>query len=1099
MKRLTLCATRSLPISPALASVPLAVARGPRAAERLLLDEIEAVLAEPRDLARPLRVVVPSRSLRRHVAAALVRRRGRAALGFSVQTLFGLALEVLQRSGDDAAEGDAVFGLLVRRFAAATPSLAGPLDGLVEGYGPVVGTVRDLLDAGLEAAHVAAAGEALGEVGPWVSEAERERADELLRLALAAERGLSALGLRRRTDVLRRAAAALGAAADPEVLLPTGALWVHGFADVTGLAGDLLDALVRHAGARLILDRPPDPSDPLADEGTFSARLAERYGGGSTVTSPAEPTTTRQAFAAPGADAEAREVARRIRHLLDAGERAEGIAVVARELSPGTAYSLSLRRHLARFAVPFSGAGTLGPWLPHGRRLQALIAVLRRGPQVPTGRWLEAVAPPPGGDLGRHALISAELRLAFHSLGAGRLAEVAALAPELFAGNASFLLPIIQGFRVRSAEDEKDLDEAAELTPERPVRRSLPTARLVAALGRARGLVTRLAEWPREAPLEDHLARLESLVTQDLDWRTEPARGPLEALLETLRRGVPGAFSISFREFVDLVADELANAGRDELGGGGGGVALLGATEARGLVFDHLFLVGLNRDLFPRPIAEDPLLPDDQRRALARVLPDLAGKTAGHGEERHLFASLLAAAPAVTLSWQATSDDGQPIPPSPLIERLLATDGGLEVETLPPWMTAEPWADLPAEDRAIVAGLERDAVALHAELGGDAVASTRLAVLAEFDAGVRVGEAPGPFLGRVGPALAGDRRTEDPSVTAFESLVACPWRTFLERVLKVVPTPDPLLAAPALTPLLVGNLVHEVLAAIVQRTAPPVTSFEDALVAAPCAPEWPAAEEFEELLRSAAKQVLSEQAAALPGLARALAEAGRPYLAAARQAGALGSAVLAAEVEGLLPVVDGAGRERHLRFRADLVERQPERIATPFRPELEPVRLTDFKTGKPTSSAAKAAGRETALQKDVAAGKRLQAVAYSLAAGRGGIGRYLYLKPEIADDQREVVARGDAPHFAEPFARVVATAFDAWDEGAFVPRLTEPEKDQEPRRCSYCPVHEACLRGDTGARRRLVRWAAAAQQGALGEDAASRALADIWFLPARKP
>lgn len=1019
-----------------------------------------------------------------------------------MQTLFGLALEVLQRAGDHVAEGDAVFGLLVRRFAAATPSLAGPLDGLVEGYGPVVGTVRDLLDAGLEAAHLGAAGEALGEVGPWVSEAERERAEELLRLALAAERGLSALGLRRRTDVLRRAAAALDAAGDPQALLPTRALWVHGFADVTGLAGDLLDALVRHAGARVILDRPPDPvdpADPSADEGAFSARLAERFGGGSTKNAEVAPAVSRRAFAAPGADAEAREVARRIRHLLDAGERPEGIAVVARELSPGSAYSLSLRRHLVRFAVPFSGAGTLGPWLPHGRRLQALIAILRRGPQVPTGRWLEALAPPPGGDLGRHALLSAELRLAFHSLGAGRLAEVAALDPGLFAANTSFLLPIVQGFRVRSAEDEKDLDEAAELTPERPERRKIATAKLSALRTRAQDLSTRLAEWPREALLEDHLARLETLVTRDLGWRTEPARGPLEALLESLRRGVPGAFAITFRELVDLIADELKTAGRDELGGAGGGVALLGATEARGLAFDHLFLVGLNRDLFPRPIAEDPLLPDDLRRALARVLPDLAGKAAGHGEERHLFASLLAAAPEVTLSWQATSDDGQPVPPSPLVERLLAADGGLAVEVLAPWMVAEPWADLPAEDRAIVAGLERDAAALHTELGGDALASTRLAVLAELDAGVRVGEAPGPYLGRVGPAAPGDRRTEDPSVTAFESLIACPWRTFLERILRVVPTPDPLLAAPALSPLLIGNLVHEVLAEIVHRGRSPVTSFDEALASTPFTPEWPAAEELEELLRRAAKLVLSEQAAALPGLARALAEAGRPYLEAARQAGALGSTVLAAEVEGRLAVRDAGGRERQLRFRADLVERQPERIATPFRPELEPLRLTDFKTGKPTSSAARASARETALQKDVATGKRLQAVAYSLAAGRGGVGRYLYLKPEIADEQREVVARGDALHFAEPFARVVATAFDAWDEGAFVPRMTEPEKDQEPRRCSYCPVHEACLRGDTGARRRLVRWAGAAQQGALGEDAASRALADIWFLPARKP
>jgi hypothetical protein len=1097
--RFAVFARRSIPISPRFDPPSLLVAHGPRAAEAVLFDELDALLSATGDLGRPVRVVVPSRSLRRHLSAAYARRRGRAALSLTIQTLFGLALEVLGRTGRSLAEGDAIFGLLVRRFAAATPSLAGPLNELVEGYGPVVGTVRDLLDAGLEEAHAGAAVEALAELGPWVSRAERERAEELLGLALVAERGLTALGLQRRTEVLRRAASALGAAPDPQALLPSRALLVHGFADLTGLAADLLETLVRHLGGRVILDRPPDPADPAAVEIAFSTRLAERFGSSSTTVPPRDFPATRQAFAAPGADAETREVARRIRHLLDAGARPEGIGVVARDLGPGGPYGLALRRHLTRFAVPFSGAGSRGPWLPRGRRLQALVAILRRGPLAPTGRWLEALAPPPGADPGRHALAAAELRLAFHSLGAGRLGEVAELDPAMFDGR-DFLLPIVQGFRSRASDDEKDLDEAAEISPEKPERRKIKYSRLARAISRAQGLHQRLSAWPLEAPLEDHLARLESLVTTDLGWQTEPARGELDALLERLRRSVPAAFEIRSRELVDLVSDELAEAGRDELGGAGGGVALLGATEARGATFEHLFLVGLNRDVFPRPIAEDPLLPDDLRRALARVLPDLVGKAAGHGEERHLFASLLAAAPRVTLSWQATSDDGQPRPPSPLVERLLAAEGGLEVATLAPWMSAEPWGDLPPEDRAIVAGLAGDGAALAATLAADAeMAAARLAILAELDGGPADDAPPGAYLGRVGPSRPGDRRAEDPPVTTFESLAACPWRTFLERVLRVVPTPDPLLAAPALTPLLVGAVVHGVLAEIVNLAAPPVANFDEARERTPVAPPWPADADFEELLRREARRVLTEQAAALPGLARALAEAARPYLEAARRAEATGTAVLAAEVKGELAVVDGAGRERRLTFRADLVERMPERIATPFRPELEPLRMTDFKTGKPFSSAARAQFREGALQKDVASGKRLQAVAYALAAGPGGVGRYLYLKPEIPDEQREIAARGDALHFALPFAAAVATAFDAWDAGAFVPRLTDPESDKEPRRCSYCPVHEACARGDSGARRRLVRWAGAALQGGLDEGDDARALAGIWFLPARKP
>ncbi|HEY6320461.1 MAG TPA: hypothetical protein VJA16_02755, partial [Thermoanaerobaculia bacterium] len=99
------------------------VCRGPRAAEARLLAWLDALAAEarrdPSRLALPVRVVVPSRSLRRHVAARLVRPRAarpasarapRAAMaGVTVQTLFGLAGEVLERAGVPAPRGALLF------------------------------------------------------------------------------------------------------------------------------------------------------------------------------------------------------------------------------------------------------------------------------------------------------------------------------------------------------------------------------------------------------------------------------------------------------------------------------------------------------------------------------------------------------------------------------------------------------------------------------------------------------------------------------------------------------------------------------------------------------------------------------------------------------------------------------------------------------------------------------------------------------------------------------------------------------------------------------------------------------------------------------
>ena len=135
------------------------VGRGPRAVEALLLAELEALLEqgrrEPALLSRPVRVVLPSQSLAQHLQAALVRRSGRAVLGCVVQTLRGLAFEIVARAGAHGAPGEALFPVLVRQLAGREAVLHERLDELVDGYGIVEANVADLLDAGFEAAHAA--------------------------------------------------------------------------------------------------------------------------------------------------------------------------------------------------------------------------------------------------------------------------------------------------------------------------------------------------------------------------------------------------------------------------------------------------------------------------------------------------------------------------------------------------------------------------------------------------------------------------------------------------------------------------------------------------------------------------------------------------------------------------------------------------------------------------------------------------------------------------------------------------------------------------------------------------------------------------------
>ena len=886
-------------------------------------------------------------------------------------------------------------------------------------------------------------------------------------------------------------------------------------------------------------------------------------------------------------------MAGRVRALLDGGARPEGIGVVARSLAPEQPFARAFRRHLGRLGIPFSGVdgagpgggGGRGPLLPAGRRLRALVELLRRGAEVPTDRWLDALgdralapesardgsdgSPPgehPGSAFGLSPDQRLELRLALHSLGAARLGEVARIdLGRLRRFEATgFPLPLREGFGAEGADGTADLasgsdageaDDTDPLDPvERALRRRVPVAVLRRAVDQAGRLVETLTEWsersPEKIPTAEHLARLRRLLTGELGWATSPAHSheaagadPLWAPIRALEAQAPGRFEVSYDELVLLVSHALGDAGRDTLGGAGGGVALLDAMEARGRTFEHLFLVGLNRGVFPRPIREDPLLADDLRRQLLVVLPDLPIKSRGFDEERHLFAQLVAAAPEVTLSWQSTTADGQPNPRSPLLERMDRPG-----QMAPPAAPAPEPSLRPAAEQAIVAGLAGDravfeallAIALRedrAEISPDEtttdpadsgatagrderdpgpwreLAAAHRRILDEIDPDLSVPggwgrvRSLGPYFGFVGATAEndpGDPRRAALWVTTLERLAACPWQTFLGRLLRIEPTPDPLQAAPSLSALLIGSLVHAALEEVVARALPGdrAETLDEADAREPAEVPWPDPRELDQILHQRAARLLEDEGIALPGLERALAAAARPFVETAHAVEwhPRAPSVLAAEVTGAVTVTDSTGAERALHFRADRVDRMVDR-------RFQGLRLTDYKTGRPISQAVRQKTRDEHFLAQVEAGGRLQAVAYALATGgplpsmHAGQGRYVFLRPELPPEQRESGVWGSHVPFVDAFTAAVRAALGAWDRGAFFPRLVEPDRDQEPRRCGWCPVHEACVRGDSGARRRLADWAAERRQGTLAEadggtaGQAASALLDVWTLP----
>jgi RecB family exonuclease len=1099
------------------------IARGARAAEAWLLAELgelcEKAREDPRRLAEPVHVVVPSRSLREHVAAAIVRHFGRPVTGVKLHTLHGLALEICDRGGaPNLPRGELLFPIVVRQQAREEPALSECLDALDDGYGAVTAVITDLLDAGFDAAGVAEIAKLAAESGG----AEARRAQALVRVADRSTRALESSGTGHRSALLRRARASLEA--DPRAALPARAVFVHGFAEATGVGIELIEALVHLRGAQVLLDHPPDPAG--AERPTpgiaFTKRLRDRLApaGAVEIVGTREQTQNRiRLLCAPGADAEVRGVADRVRALLDGGAEPERIGVVARHLGM---YRLPIRRQFGRLGIPFSGApGTAGPTHPRARRAGAVTDVMLRRGDVIAERWIDAVdslsirdSHEREGNRWRRlrGSLRADLRIGLHALGAARLRDVAQIPVDTVLDRSGNLpLPVRRGVvsdRPEGGEDEASGDQA------RATRRRLPGVVLRATVDAARALLARLESWPERAGVDVHLGHLRAALDRDLGHpRDGDAARAIADKLAAIEREAPEDFALSVVEFALVLRRAFAEIGTTPLGGEGAGVGVLDVTAARGRTFEHLFVLGMNRDVFPRAVVEDPLLSDDLRRSLSARLPDLPIKETGYEEERYLFSQLVSAAPNLTLSWQFVDADGRERSRSPLLERL-CSERALEADRVKS-LTARPTAGFggplrPAAEHALLSGLygtreqfgkvlsvalsetRSSLLASRSDIDPAALASARMAVLDEFDPDRRTDEGRarmhslGPYYGFLGRVVdRADPRRSPLFVTTVQGMASCPWRTFLEKLLRLAPTPDALDVLPAVDPLLIGTVVHRVLERVARAGAEAdaaACSLPDVRAREPRPTRWPSREEVERILAGVTKRVRLEAGIGLPGFERVLADRARPFVRAA-EVRIPELFVLGAEVVGHVETGDG----RRVDFKADLVERVDGTL-----------RLTDYKTGKTFAQQKQRETREAALAARVAKGEELQAVAYALGADEADAhGRYLFLKPDLDADLAELGVDAGNLSVARDFERVVRTVLAAWDAGSFFPRLVEPERDVEPRHCEQCDVSQACLRGDSGARRRLFEGSASLVRpdSEVPASPAGRPFVSLWRIP----
>lgn len=306
-----------------------------------------------------------------------------------------------------------------------------------------------------------------------------------------------------------------------------------------------------------------------------------------------------------------------------------------------------------------------------------------------------------------------------------------------------------------------------------------------------------------------------------------------------------------------------------------GAVFVAPAERARGLAFDVVFVPGLAERLFPRKIVEDPLLPDALRERLdGERLPTQATRVAQ--ERLALRLSVGAARSRVHLSYPRVDVEQARarVPSFYLLEALRATEAELPgfdelaLRTAGASPARLGWP-APEEPERAIDDSEYDIALLAPLVGVDERAAQGAAhyLLGTNPHLARALRARGrrwkrrwfPADGLVDPdehgraALARHQlATRSFSPTALQHYAACPYRFFLQALMRLAPREEPV-AIETMDALTRGGLFHdvqyEILTTLKERALLPVrpATLDTTLAIADQALERVAAERREEL------------------------------------------------------------------------------------------------------------------------------------------------------------------------------------------------------------------------------------------------------------
>ena len=446
----------------------------------------------------------------------------------------------------------------------------------------------------------------------------------------------------------------------------------------------------------------PDAEGPLAP---FLQRLFSGREGPAPPEAQAAPVSLRSC-ASPSA--QAREIARTCRDLLDDGAEPDSIAIVARSLGGGVAEELSAA--LDKLAVPWRERRGRPAWPapPAQLALRLLDLAERNFPREQLAAvlgsrllWLRE----PDDKLWPHELArwlrAAHVRDDVSNGGvSARLAELAARLRRRAA-------PELGGPKPAQGENAEELLRDAACVDE--VRR------------RAQRLIDSISALPAQGTLREHGTALLGLLTRaqlprrlraspdaEPDARPDESPEPFEtapaalamaaaaalardqAALEALENSCAnlaaaaqalGRESASWTraDFSQLLAGALAEASLRPGGARGSAVQLIELRELSGRSFAHVLVAGLVDGELPARPTSDPLLSDDDRRAINRVARRAIFRAPAEGdvlalpprqvEEPLLFhLGLCSATASVALFWPRADVQGREVLRSPFVD-----------------------------------------------------------------------------------------------------------------------------------------------------------------------------------------------------------------------------------------------------------------------------------------------------------------------------------------------------------------------------------------------------------------------------------------------